>query len=108
MILDNNDQTTPMPEPLKRTRVTRTAPAANPLEDAAQKDTLTSFQAKIDDAMLQGNEWVETSDDIINYYNKAGLKGQEYFIFRGIKVTQFGKSEDLDEKLRKSSFRLDV
>lgn len=49
---------------------------------------------------MQGSEWVETSKEIIDHYNKGGLGPHaEYFIFQGVKVTEFGKSERLKEEM---------
>lgn len=49
--------------------------------------------------MIDGQEWIETSKEIVDYLNKGGLGKAEYFHYQGVKVTEFGKSERLKEEL---------
>lgn len=74
--------------------------------------TLSEFHAAIDHALMAGDEWLETSEPIIRYYNKNTLcpKGQPelpmnmpgkpgcpfYFIYKNIKVCMFGKSQEIE------------
>ena len=65
-----------------------------------QHETLTEFQAKVDAAKMNGEEWVETTPEIIKYYNRNGLgKHSEYFIFQNIKVCLNGQGERIRTKL---------
>lgn len=64
-------------------------------------DTINSFFDKIHRATIEGQEWVETTKEIIDHYNKQGLGRSEYFIFQGIKVTEYGKSERIQKELSK-------
>lgn len=50
---------------------------------------------KISCAQLSGDEWVETSPEIIKHYNRNGLNGAKYFIYQGIKVCETGKLEEV-------------
>ena len=70
-------------------------------------DTLSKFQFRIDQAKMNGDEWVETSPAIMKYFNRGGLgtykdRGQEvpreYFIYQGIKVCGEGAMEGLIAK----------
>lgn len=40
---------------------------------------------------MNGDEWVETSPEIVTYFNKKGMNGSDYFIYKGIKVCEYGK-----------------
>jgi len=75
-------------------------------------ETLTEFQAKVDQAKmdaLQDDEtevWVETSEAICNYYNRksGGLGRSGYFDYQGdqrvaVKVCPYGKSEEIKARL---------
>ena len=65
-----------------------------------EHETLTEFQAKIDHALIQGDEWVETTPEIIKYYNRNGLgKHSEYFIYKNIKVCLNGQGDRIREQL---------
>ena len=67
--------------------------------DAQEKDTTFTFMDKISQAQLGDEEWVETSPEIMAHYNRKGMGGQEYFIFQGIKVCEYGKRQSLEDKL---------
>lgn len=45
---------------------------------------------------MMGEEWVETSPEIIQYFNRNGLNGAKFFIYEGIKVAPFGESEAIE------------
>jgi hypothetical protein len=60
-----------------------------------QRETLSEFQSKIDIATIEGEEWVETSPEIISHYVRSGLGKSGYFIFKNIKVCEYGKCEAL-------------
>lgn len=58
-------------------------------------ETLTDFERKIDRARINGDEWVETSKEIVKHLNPRGLGGAKYFIFKNIKVAEKGTVDDL-------------
>lgn len=64
-------------------------------------ETLSAFQMKISLAELAGDEWVETTPDVINLVCK-GLKDQRYFTYgrKGIKVCAYGDREKIEEAER--------
>lgn len=64
-----------------------------------EHETINTFFDKIHKATMENQEWVETSEEIINHYNKGGLGRSEYFIFQNIKVCAYGKSERLQKEL---------
>lgn len=66
-----------------------------------EHETLTEFQNKIDQATLNGDEWVETTPAIIKYFNRNGLGRSEYFIYKGIKVCVNGQSERIQNNMNK-------
>lgn len=72
-------------------------------------ETLTEFQSNIDAAKMNGDEWVETTPEIIKYYNRNGLgKHAKYFIFHNIKVCERGQLQaiqsEMDRQLGKINF----
>lgn len=48
-------------------------------------------------AMAQYNkvEWVETTPEVINHFNRNGVGKVGYFIFNGIKVCEVGKLQTI-------------
>lgn len=47
-------------------------------------------------------EWVETTPEIIDHFNKQGLGGARYFVYKGIKVCAEGELEPIQEYLAKT------
>lgn len=66
-----------------------------------EHETINSFYDKIHEATINGVPWIETSPEIIKHYNKSGVGKSGYFIFQGIKVCEYGKSEALQKSLEK-------
>lgn len=64
-----------------------------------EHETLTTFQSRIDAALLEGTDWVETSPAIIKYFNRSGIGKAEFFIYKNIKVCEQGQSERLQKGL---------
>lgn len=63
---------------------------------------MTEFQQKIDAALLNGEEWVETSPKIITYFNRKGLGPHaKYFVYKNIKICEFGQSEAIQAHLNR-------
>ena len=77
------------------------------LVDKEHVTTLTEFQASVDQAKMNAAEegtdtdpiWVETHPKICLYYNRRGLGKAGYFDFQGVKVCEFGKSEEIKARL---------
>lgn len=61
-------------------------------------ETLSQFKAKLDYAKMEGDEWVETTPEIINYFNRNGLGDAGYYIHEGIKVCLIGTRDKIIEK----------
>lgn len=80
-------------------RQAKTQQAIDPDQVDDTRETLSTFLAKVDQAKLEGLEWVETTPEIIRYYNRKGLNGAKFFIFQGIKVCEQGQSEAIDEEM---------
>lgn len=64
-----------------------------------QSDTLSEFSKRIDSAKMAGERWVETSPEIIRYFNPRGLGGAKYFTYSGILVCEFGKIEEAENQM---------
>ncbi len=69
-------------------------------------ETLTQFESKVDQAKMRavaddevGPIWVETSPAICNYFNRRGLGKSCYFDYKGVKVCETGRSEELKTQL---------
>lgn len=71
-----------------------------------ERETTMMFMDKIETAILNGDEWVETSPELIAHYNRKGLGPNEYFIFKNIKVCAYGKSEECQNKMDADLHRL--
>lgn len=76
----------------------QTALAGN-LISKAEYETLNEFFGKIHRATINGEQWVETSDEIIRHYNKNGLGKAGYFHFQNIMVCPYGQKEKLIQGL---------
>ena len=59
------------------------------------KETISQFMDRIAVAKATGDEWIETTPEIVHHYNRAGLGGAEFFIYSGIKVCEHGKLEGI-------------
>ena len=66
------------------------------------RDTVNSFMTKIAQAKSEGAESIETSQAVIDHYNRAGLNGSDYFIYDGIKVYPDGKTDEIETKSKMS------
>ena len=66
---------------------------------ATALETLSDFKLKVHQAKMEGNDWVETSPEIIKYYNPKGMNGVKYFWFDGVKVCELGKSEEIEQEI---------
>lgn len=72
------------------------------------KHTVNTFQDLISQATLNGDEWVETSPEIIRHYNRNGLGKTadgvaiRFFIYNGIKVCPFGEQESIEAEMNRS------
>jgi hypothetical protein len=79
-----------------------TEEAANLVKEEGKINTLTEFMDAVMEAKLTGQEWIEVSPKIIQYYNKNGLGSAKYFIFQGIKVCNYGESEKIQAEMEMS------
>lgn len=65
-------------------------------------DDLSRFEAAISHAKATHTEWVETSKDIIKYFMPQGTGDAGYFCYKGIKVCEPGKVDEIEEKMNMS------
>jgi hypothetical protein len=52
--------------------------------------------SKIATAKAIGQEWVETTPEIIATLQPKGLGGAKYFIYNGVKVCEMGKIDEIE------------
>lgn len=71
-----------------------------PLSDEF-KAQLNEFLSDISMAKLNGEEWVETTPEVIASFNRQGLKGAKFFIYQGIKVCEHGKTQEIIAQMDK-------
>lgn len=63
------------------------------------KETVNGFLDKVACAKLAGDEWVETTQDVIRHFNRNGMNGAKFFIYNGLKVCEFGKIEEIEAEM---------
>jgi hypothetical protein len=70
------------------------------------KHLVSEFLSAIACAKSDGDEWVQTSLEIIQYFNKRGMgknpltgKDNTYFVYDGIKVCETGKLEQVETEM---------
>ena len=89
-------------EQAQEVRRGRPPAAAKPVDDT--RELLSDFQRKIDNAKMTGSKYVETTDEIISYYNPTGLQGAKYFNYQGIFVCSYGKIEEIEKELEQPHY----
>lgn len=62
---------------------------------SSKKETIQEFEMRLDDALRGEQEWLETTPENIAYFNRRGLGGAKYFMYKGIKVCAYGDMEAL-------------
>ena len=70
-------------------------------------EDLGAFELQVKHAKQMGEEWVETSPEIIKYLVPQGIEKEGHFIYNSVYVCEFGKkdaaiakmSEDLNAKI---------
>lgn len=63
------------------------------------KATVSQFLDQIMLAKTEKREWVETSKEIIDHYNRGGLGGAKFFVFHGVKVCEKGHLAEIVAEL---------
>lgn len=69
-------------------------------EDTSLDDTrvtVSRFLDAISHAKMTGEESIETTQEVINHFNRQGLNGAKFFIYSGIKVYPLGKSDEIED-----------
>lgn len=51
--------------------------------------------AELELATTKEEQWVETTPEVIAKLNRNGLGGAKYFIYKGVKVCEYGKVEEI-------------
>jgi hypothetical protein len=70
---------------------------AKPVDDI--KMPMSVFQELIAVAKANGQEWVETTPEIIKILQPRGMGPVNYFIYHGVKVCEIGKREEITDEL---------
>lgn len=63
---------------------------------------MSDFIEKHSAAQATGQEWVETSADIIKILQPRGMSGKDYFCYKGVKVCVYGMSDKITEEESKT------
>ena len=68
--------------------------------DRAEKnmETQDTLTRKVMIAKNAGHEYVETTWDVVNFFNPNGLGGAKYFIMNGIMVFPYGEYEKFNHE----------
>lgn len=61
------------------------------------KETINSFLDKIAVAKSLGEQFIETTQEVINHYNRRGMGGSKYFHYEGIRVYPIGMATEIEE-----------
>lgn len=80
------------------------ARAAKREERQEMFELVSDFKDAIEMAKMSGDEWVETTEEVINYFNKGGLKGAPYFIYNGVKVCRNGDLEKVEDYMNRDLY----
>jgi hypothetical protein len=62
------------------------------------QETMHEFMSKIATAKAVGDEWVETTPEIIKTIQPRGLGGAKFFCYQGVKVCEIGKIEEIEHE----------
>ncbi len=65
-------------------------------------EEIRNFQATIAIAKQTGEKEIETSQEIIDFFNPTGLGGAKHFIFQGVIVYPIGESEQIKAAMNES------
>lgn len=67
---------------------------------------LSSFLGRVAVAKSLGDEWVETTAEVIRHFNPRGLginpltrKENRYFLYDGVKVCEAGQIDEIEEEI---------
>ena len=60
---------------------------------------ISEFLGAIEIAKSEGEEWVETSKEVIAHYNRKGLGPSNFFVYGGVKVCEEGNREAAEKEL---------
>lgn len=65
--------------------------------------TLNDFEADISHALMNDDVWVETTPEIMAYFNRNGMGGARHFIYKGIKVCLPGDAGKIEAEESKTA-----
>lgn len=66
------------------------------------RETVYTFLDKVSRAKMEGDEWIETTPEIIHHYNRSGLNGAKFFIYDGVKVCENGMREKIETDMNEA------
>ena len=76
---------------------TASTEAAERKPKKAPEDSQNEFENRIARAQLNGEAWVETTPNILQLFNRNGLNGAKYFVYKGVKVCLQGEAEQIEK-----------
>jgi hypothetical protein len=68
------------------------------IQSKSHEETVNDFEIKISRAQTSGDEWVETSAEIMKYMLKCPVSDDDFFHYKGVKVCAFGKRDEIEKK----------
>lgn len=66
------------------------------------RERMSDFIEKHARALAAGEMWVETTPEIIKLLQPNGLNGAKYFCYKGVKVCEFGKIDEIEDEESKT------
>ena len=61
------------------------------------KMDLSHFVGNVE--VAQSGGWVETTKEVMMHYNPKGLNGAKYFVYKGRKVCELGKIDEIEKEM---------
>lgn len=62
------------------------------------QDGMRKFMQDVAIAQMSEDKCVEASDEVIKQFHPAGLEGDGYFWFQGVRVYEVGKRAEVEKK----------
>lgn len=91
--------------PITKDGLSATSPSASkeasdPIDNT--KERMSDFIEKHSIALANGDEWCETTPEIIKLLQPRGMGGAKYFCYKGVKVCEYGKIDEIEAQESKT------
>lgn len=67
------------------------------IKEESMFQKVNEFRNMIAFAQSSDKEYIETTPEVISFFNKNGLNGKDHFIYQGIKVFPEGRAKEILE-----------